>query len=61
MKKTDIPGLYKVADGILINKDNEALDLVHEVFPDKQIEPININDIARQGGLMNCITWNIKT
>ena len=25
MKKTEIPGLYKVSEGILVNKDNEAL------------------------------------
>lgn len=25
MKKTEIPGIYKVAEGILVNKDTEAL------------------------------------
>ena len=25
MKKTEIPGVYKVAEGILVNKDTEAL------------------------------------
>jgi hypothetical protein len=25
MKKTVIPGIYKVSEGILVNKDNEAL------------------------------------
>ena len=24
-RKTEVPGVYKVSDGILINKDNEAL------------------------------------
>ena len=24
-KKTQVPGIYKVAEGILINKDNDAL------------------------------------
>lgn len=43
------------------NKDKEAIDLMTELYPDKTIEPININPIAREGGLMNCITWNIKT
>ena len=42
------------------NKDKQAVDLVKSVYPNKQIETININDIARHGGLMNCITWNIK-
>lgn len=26
MKKTEIPGVYKVAEGILVNKDTEALE-----------------------------------
>lgn len=26
MKKTEIPGIYKVAEGILVNKDTEALE-----------------------------------
>jgi agmatine deiminase len=42
------------------NKDKEAIDLMTELFPNKTIEPININPVAREGGLMNCITWNIK-
>jgi len=25
MKKTEIPGIYKVSEGILVNRDNEAL------------------------------------
>lgn len=24
-KKTDVPGLYKVSEGVIINKDNEGL------------------------------------
>lgn len=43
------------------NKDKEAVDLITELYPNKTIEFININPVARQGGLINCITWNIKT
>lgn len=43
------------------NKDKEAVDLITALYPNKAIELININPVARQGGLMNCITWNIKT
>ena len=39
------------------NKDAEALQVIHNLFPNHNIEPVVINDIARQGGLMNCITW----
>ena len=41
-------------------KDKEALKIIHSLFPNKAIEPININEIAKHGGLMNCISWNIK-
>lgn len=43
------------------NKDKEAVDLVTKLYPNKTIETININPVARKGGLMNCLTWNIKT
>ena len=39
------------------NKDAEALEVIHNLFPNHNIEPVVINDIAKQGGLMNCITW----
>lgn len=42
------------------NKDKQAVDLIRSVFPNKHIEPININNIAKHGGLMNCISWNIR-
>ena len=43
------------------NKDDEAVNILTEVFPDRIIETINVNDIAKEGGLLNCISWNIKT
>ncbi len=42
------------------NKDDEAFDLISSIYPYKIIERININEIAFKGGLMNCISWNIK-
>lgn len=41
------------------NKDEQALEVINSVFPDRTIEPININEIGKYGGLMNCISWNI--
>ena len=41
------------------NKDKEALKLIQQLFPNHIIETININKIAEEGGLMNCITWTI--
>jgi len=46
---------------VIGNKDKEAVDLISKLYQNKAIELININPVARQGGLMNCITWNIKT
>lgn len=42
------------------NKDEQAVKLITSIYPNKHIETININDVARHGGLMNCISWNIK-
>lgn len=42
------------------NRDLEAVDLISAIYPNKVVETININPVAREGGLMNCITWNIK-
>jgi agmatine deiminase len=43
-----------------VNRDEEALGLFRRIFPERIIEPVQINDIAREGGVMNCISWNIK-
>jgi agmatine deiminase len=43
------------------NKDDEAFDLISSLYPNKIIERININEIAFKGGLINCVSWNIKT
>lgn len=42
------------------NRDNEALKVIKEVFPNHIIETVNINEIANEGGLLNCISWTIK-
>lgn len=43
------------------NKDQQAVAIIKSIYTNKHIETININDIVRHGGLMNCISWNIKT
>ena len=42
------------------NKDDEAVRNLTEVFPDRIIEVVNVNNIAKEGGLLNCITWGVK-
>ena len=43
------------------NKDDEALNVIRQVFPKRTIEPVNVNEIGRDGGLLNCSTWTVKT
>lgn len=38
-------------------QDKGVLAILHRAFPDKQIETLNYNDIALEGGLLNCTTW----
>ncbi|MDD2192568.1 MAG: agmatine deiminase family protein [Bacteroidales bacterium] len=39
------------------NMDDEVLLLFKTLFPNKTIETINYNEIAKEGGLLNCTTW----
>lgn len=39
-------------------QDEEAVKCAKEVF-DKEIIPVNINGIAEEGGVLNCISWEI--
>jgi len=47
-----------------IEEDQQALEQIKRAFPDYaakgQIETLNCNDIIRDGGVLNCISWNIK-
>ena len=39
------------------NKDAEAIAAFKQIFPDKNIETINYNNVALEGGVLNCTTW----
>lgn len=43
-----------------INEDGIALKKIRELYPEPQykVEPVNSDSIAREGGVLNCITWN---
>ncbi len=43
--------------GVPGNKDDEAFARLRELFPDRFIEPIDYNEVALEGGLLNCTTW----
>ena len=42
-----------------VDTDNEAIELAKNIF-DKTIIPVNINEIAKHGGLLNCISWEFE-
>ena len=42
------------------NRDEETIELFKEIFPDRNIETIDYNEVAIEGGLLNCSTWTIK-
>jgi len=41
-------------------EDQKAFDIVQEAFPNKIIEKIDYNDVALEGGLLNCTTWVVR-
>jgi agmatine deiminase len=43
------------------DEDKQAIEIIQNAFPDKVIETIDYNDVAYEGGLLNCTTWVITT
>ena len=42
------------------DEDKQAVDVLRQAFPDRAIETINYNDVAQEGGLLNCTTWVVR-
>jgi agmatine deiminase len=42
-----------------IKDDEPIIKKMEQIFSDRKVIPILSNDIARKGGVLNCITWNI--
>lgn len=42
-----------------VDEDNEAINKAKSIF-DKTIIPVNINEVAEYGGLLNCISWEFE-
>ncbi|WP_161889564.1 agmatine deiminase family protein [Pontibacter russatus] len=40
--------------------DDEAVRRAKETFPGKKIVPVKSNEPARDNGIINCLTWNIR-
>ena len=41
-------------------EDAQAIKIIKKAFPNKKIETMDYNDVAKEGGLLNCTTWVIK-
>ncbi len=41
--------------------DNKAIKIFETIFKGKHIAMVDSNEVAKEGGILNCITWNIKT
>lgn len=39
--------------------DDKALRIMEEIFQGQKIVPIDCNEIAFEGGVLNCISWNV--
>ena len=41
-------------------EDDHVIKQFEELFPDSIIIPVLSNDLSKEGGIINCVTWNIK-
>ena len=41
-------------------EDEQAYEQFSEVFSDYQIEQVDVSEIVKLGGALNCISWNVK-
>lgn len=40
--------------------DEMAVKILEQVFMGHKIIPVESNEVAKEGGILNCITWNVK-
>ena len=42
------------------SEDKQAVDIIQKAFPNKIVETINYDEVALEGGLLNCTTWVVS-
>lgn len=42
-----------------LEEDEKAVNQIEKLFPAHKIVPVKSNEIAKEGGVLNCISWNI--
>lgn len=43
-----------------IQEDDVAIRLFEQLFPNQSLKTIDARDVSKEGGVLNCITWNIR-
>lgn len=43
-----------------LKEDEQALKSFQKIFPKNKIVQVRANSIAKQGGVLNCITWHVE-
>lgn len=68
-KNNDAEGIYlnylQMKQAVIIptfkhDDDSKAMKIFETVFKGHQIVTVDSNEVAKQGGILNCISWNIK-
>jgi agmatine deiminase len=39
--------------------DEKAMEILSEIFDHKKVVALECSELARKGGILNCISWNI--
>lgn len=42
------------------DEDKQTIDIIKKAFPGKIVETINYDEVAQEGGLLNCTTWVVR-
>lgn len=53
-------GKFSLLPALGIPEDKQAYKQFSTIFSDYQIEQVNVSEIVKLGGALNCISWNIK-
>lgn len=53
-------GKFILLPALGIPEDEQAYEQISRTFSDYQIEQVNVAEIIKLGGALNCISWNIK-
>lgn len=53
-------GTFILLPALNIPEDEQSYEQFSTIFSDYQIEQVNVAEIVKLGGALNCISWNIK-